>query len=73
MSSHASSGNDYIISFCRKGKNSYICFKDTQREKSPSNKAPALTSSMNMDIWVVAISNQLFIRGSYTEKIFSKK
>ena len=27
--------------------------KDTQREKAPSNKAPALTESMNMDIWVV--------------------
>ena len=27
--------------------------KDTQREKAPSNKAPALAESVNMDIWVV--------------------
>ena len=27
--------------------------KDTHREKSPSNKTPALSKSMNMDIWVV--------------------
>ena len=36
-------------------------FKDTHREKAASNKTPALTESMNMDIWVVGISNQLFI------------
>ena len=29
-----------------------------------SNKTPALKKSMNMDIWVVGTSNQLFIRGS---------
>ena len=34
------------------------------REKAPSNKIPALTKSMNMGIWVVGISNQLFIRDS---------
>ena len=40
-------------------------FKDTHREKAPSNKTPALAKSTNMGIWVVAISNQLFIiRGS---------
>ena len=38
--------------------------KDTQWEKAPSNKAPALTESMNMDIWVAHTSNQLFIKGS---------
>ena len=27
---------------------------------------------MNMDIWEVGTSNQLFIRGSYTETKFSK-
>ena len=48
-------------------------FKDTHREKAPSNKTPALTKSMNMDIWVVGTSNQLFKRGSYTEIKFSKK
>ena len=38
--------------------------KDTPREKAPSQKTPALIKSMNMDIWVVGTSNQLFIRGS---------
>ena len=28
--------------------------------------------SMNMDIWIVGTSNQLFVRDSYTEKFFSK-
>ena len=32
-------------------------FKDTQREKAPSNKTPALTKSLNMDIWVIGTSN----------------
>ena len=40
-----------------------ISLKDTPMEKTPSNKTPALTKSMNMDIWVVRTSNQLFIRG----------
>ena len=39
-------------------------FKDTASEKAPSNKTPALTKSMNMDIWVLGTSNQHFIRGS---------
>ena len=38
-----------------------------------SNKTPALTKSMNMVIWVVGTSNQLFIRGSYTANKFSKE
>ena len=42
-------------------------------EKSPSNKTPALSDSMNMDIWVVGTSHQLFIIGSYIETKFSKK
>ena len=41
-------------------------FKNTHREKVPSNKTPALTKSMSMDIWVV----EIFIRGSYTETKF---
>ena len=45
---------------------------DTHREKAPSNKTPALTKSMNTDIWVVDTLDQLFIRGSYTEKNFQK-
>ena len=38
--------------------------KDTHREKVPSDKTSALTKSTNMGIWVVGITNQLFIRGS---------
>ena len=38
--------------------------KNTHRKKAPSNKTPALTNSGNMCIWVVGISNQVFIRGS---------
>ena len=34
--------------------------KDILREKSPSNKTPALTKSMSTDIWVVGTLNQLF-------------
>ena len=49
-----------------------LSLKDTHREKAPSNKTPALTKSMNTDIWVVGTSNQLFRRGSYFETKFSK-
>ena len=38
--------------------------KDTRREKAPSNKTPAATKSTNVGIYVVGITNQLFIRGS---------
>ena len=38
--------------------------KDNYRENTLSYKTPALTKSMNMDIWVVGISNQHFTRGS---------
>ena len=51
----------------------YYCFKDTHREKAPSNKSPALRKSTNMDVWAVGTLNQLFIRGSYTEIKLSKK
>ena len=51
----------------------YILLKDTHREKSSSNKTPALTKSMDMDIWVVVTSNQLLVRGSLSETKFSKK
>ena len=46
--------------------------EDTYREKASLNKTPALSKSMNIDIWVVGTSNQLFIRGSQTETKFSK-
>ena len=32
------------------------------RGKEPSNKTSALTKSMNMDIWVVGTTKQLFLR-----------
>ena len=35
--------------------------KDTHKEKALSNKAPALTKSMNMYIWVFGTSNQLIM------------
>ena len=50
-----------------------VQFKDTGREKASSNITPAFTKSMNMDIWVVGTSYQLFIRSSFTETKFSKK
>ena len=36
-----------------------MLFKDTHREKAPSNKTSALTKSINMGIWVVGTLNQL--------------
>ena len=56
-------------------KNSFIAeitFKDTHREKVPSNKTQALTKSTNMDIWTAGNSNQFFIRDSSSETKFSK-
>ena len=46
--------------------------KDTQMEKTPSNKTAVLSKSMNVDIWLFGTSAQLFITGSYTETKFSK-
>ena len=42
----------------------YGWFKDTHREKAPSNKTPALRKSTNMGVWAVGTLNQLFITGS---------
>ena len=47
--------------------------KDTHKEKQPANNTTALTKSRNMGIWVIGTSNQLFIRGSWTETNFSRK
>ena len=52
---------------------SRINLKDIQREKASSNKTPAIMKSMNIDICVVGISNQLCIAGSYIKTKFSKK
>ena len=34
--------------------------KDTHKENAPSSKTQALTKSMNIDIWVVATSNEKY-------------
>ena len=41
----------------------YCILKDPHREKAPSNNNTALTKSINLGIWVVGTTNQLFIRG----------
>ena len=45
-----------------------LSLKNTNREKSLSNKTPVLTKSTNMDNWIalgaLGASNQLFIRDS---------
>ena len=43
------------------GKKSIV--NDTHRKKAPINKVPALTKSINKNIWTVGTSNQLFMRG----------
>ena len=53
--------------------NYFEVFKDTHRQKASSNKTPAFTESMNMDIWVVGIPNQRFKAGSYNEMNFFKR
>ena len=42
-----------------------VTFKDIHKEKAPSNETlKALTKSLDMDIWIVDTSNQIFITGS---------
>ena len=48
-------------------------FKDAHKENTSSNKTQALTKSVNMGISEIGASNQLLIRGSYTEIKFFKK
>ena len=48
-------------------------FKDTHREKAPSNQTPASSKCTNIGIWVVDTSNQLFIKGSEIDAKFSTK
>ena len=38
--------------------------KDIHKEKTPSNKTPMLSESINRNIWVNSTSNQLLIRSS---------
>ena len=47
-------------------------FKDIHRKKAPSNKTPMILKGINVNIWVVGTSNQLFIRGCETETKFLK-
>ena len=51
---------------------SFSSFKDTHREKTPSNKTPVLRKSMTINILTVGTLNQIFISGSYTERQFCK-
>ena len=46
---------------CRKCNNKEYTYIYT-----PSNKIPTVSKSINMDIWVVGTSDQLFVRGSQT-------
>ena len=50
-----------VVSILKISKDS---IKDTQKKKSTSNKIPALTKGINVDIWVVGTSKHIFIRGS---------
>ena len=47
--------------------------KDILKENAPSNKTHGLTKYMNMDIWVITVFNQTFIRDFYTDIKLSKK
>ena len=74
MFKHGDSSNTLNMSVAFTTKFKLLFFvKVTHGEKAHSNKIPALTKSMNMDIWVVSLTNQLFIRGLYTEIKFRKK
>ena len=51
----------------------YYNLKTLIGKKPPSYETSVLTKSMDMDIWVVGTSNELFIKGSYIETKFSTK
>ena len=42
----------------------HYLIKYTLKEKAPSNKTSTLSKSMNVDISMVATSNQIFMQGS---------
>ena len=50
---------------------SLILVKDTHRKNITSNKTQALEKDMNMDIWINGTINQLLIRASYNQFLFS--
>ena len=57
---------------CRRSNQIIKLVKDTHREKPPPSKIPALTTIMNIDIWVIGTSKQLFIRVLKVKQIFKK-
>ena len=50
----------FTVNFAKSG----WLLKNTHKENAPSNKTRALTKSMNIYIWEIGASNQLFIRYS---------
>ena len=50
-----------------------LAFKNTNREKAPSNKTPVLTKKYEYRNLGGGTLNQLFIRASYTQIKFTKK
>ena len=49
-----------------------IFIKDTHKENTPSNTTETLSESMNMYLWAIGTSNQLFIRGSSPQTMLWK-
>ena len=49
-----------------------IFIKDTHKENTPLNTTETLSKSMNMHLWAIGTSNQLFIRGSFPQTMFRK-
>ena len=62
-------GNEIVSNSSR--KDVILCYR--HREKIHSNETPVLMNSMNMDIWVVGTSNQLFKRFLNWNKMLKKK
>ena len=52
------------LSIFKNGKKESGSFRDTHREKEPSNKTTALTKSKNMGIWVVGTSKSTLYKSS---------
>ena len=50
-----------------------LAFKNTNREKPPSNKTQVLTEKYEYKNLGAGMSNQLFIRGCYTQNKIYKK
>ena len=60
-----------VVCSC-KTANALMRLKNTHREKTLSNKTTALRKSTNMGVWATGTLNELFTRGSWTEKSFLK-